>query len=42
MLATGAGLETVMGVQVTDTGLQKLAFFLLMATILYVAITGGT
>jgi len=26
---------------VSDTGLQKLAFFLLLALIFYVAITGG-
>jgi len=26
---------------VSDTGLQKLAFFLLVALILYVSITGG-
>jgi len=26
---------------VTDTGLQKLAFFLLLALILYVSVTGG-
>jgi len=26
---------------VSDTGLQKLAFFLLLALILYVSITGG-
>jgi len=30
------------GERVTGTGLQKLAFFLLVATIFYVAITGGS
>jgi hypothetical protein len=30
-----------MGVLLSDTGLQKLAFFLLLALIFYVSITGG-
>ena len=29
------------GSDLSDTGLQKLAFFLLVALILYVSITGG-
>ncbi len=41
-IGANAGWDMVKGVGVTDTGLQKLAFFLLVATILYVAITGGT
>ncbi len=34
--------SAVKGEIVTNTGLQKLAFFMLLALILYVTITGGS
>lgn len=35
------GIFGVKGAALSDTGLQKLAFFLLVALILYVSVTGG-
>jgi hypothetical protein len=37
----GVDVFRVKGAALSDTGLQKLAFFLLVALILYVAVTGG-